>query len=188
MVGNPNHGGMVASAYTMDLRSKIRVVPDFPKPGVSFKDITTLLKDGAALRYVVDRMADHFKDSKVDVILGVESRGFLFGAPLAYKMGTGFVLVRKPGKLPSGIVRASYELEYGSDSLEIHRDAIEPGQRVLLVDDLLATGGTMAAAADLVKQLQGEIAGFAFAVELTYLNGRDKLGDEEILSLVCYDS
>ena len=183
------HVGMVASAYTtMDLRSKIRVVPDFPKPGVSFKDITTLLKDGAALRYVVDRMAEHFEDSKVDVILGVESRGFLFGAPLAYKMGTGFVLVRKPGKLPSSIVRASYELEYGSDTLEIHKDAIEPGQRVLLVDDLLATGGTMAAAADLVKQLRGEIVGFAFAVELTYLKGREKLGDEEILSLVCYDS
>jgi adenine phosphoribosyltransferase len=188
MVGNPSHVGMGASAYSMDLSSKIRVVPDFPKSGVSFKDITTLLKDGAALRYTIDCIAEHYKDSKVDVILGVESRGFLFGAPLAYKMGTGFILVRKPGKLPSSILRASYELEYGSDSLEIHKDAIEPGQRVLLVDDLLATGGTMAAAADLVRQLKGEIAGFAFVVELTYLNGREKLGDAEILSLVQYDS
>lgn len=172
----------------MDLYSKIRVVPDFPKPGVSFKDITTLLKDGEALRYVVDQMAERFADSNVDVILGVESRGFLFGAPLAYKMGTGFVLVRKPGKLPSNTLKASYELEYGSDSLEIHADAIEPGQRVLLVDDLLATGGTMAAAAKLVNDLQGEIAGFAFVVELTYLNGRDKLGDYEIMSMLRYDS
>ncbi|NLJ86177.1 MAG: adenine phosphoribosyltransferase [Firmicutes bacterium] len=172
----------------MDLCSKIRIVPDFPKPGVSFKDITTLLKDGAALRYVVDEMAERFKDSNVDVILGVESRGFLFGAPLAYKMGTGFILVRKPGKLPSETVGVSYDLEYGSDSLEIHRDAIAPGQRVLLVDDLLATGGTMAAAADLVKQLKGEIVGYAFVVELAYLNGRDKLGDYDILSMIRYDS
>jgi adenine phosphoribosyltransferase len=172
----------------MDLYSKIRVVSDFPKPGVSFKDITTLLKDGAALRYVVDQMAERFAHSNVDVILGVESRGFLFGAPLAYKMGTGFVLVRKPGKLPSNILRASYELEYGSDSLEIHKDAIEPGQRVLLVDDLLATGGTMAAAAQLVKELKGEIAGFAFVVELSYLNGRDKLEDYDIMSMLRYDS
>ncbi|NMB25377.1 MAG: adenine phosphoribosyltransferase [Firmicutes bacterium] len=172
----------------MDLYSKIRIVSDFPKPGVSFKDITTLLKDGEALRYVVDQMARRFADSNVDVILGVESRGFLFGAPLAYKMGTGFVLVRKPGKLPSNILRASYELEYGSDSLEIHEDAIEPGQRVLLVDDLLATGGTMAAAAKLVNDLKGEIAGFAFVVELTYLNGRDKLGDYDIMSMLRYDS
>ena len=147
-----------------------------------------MLKDGAALRYVVDQMAERFAHSNVDVILGVESRGFLFGAPLAYKMGTGFVLVRKPGKLPSNILRASYELEYGSDSLEIHKDAIEPGQRVLLVDDLLATGGTMAAAAQLVKELKGEIAGFAFVVELSYLNGRDKLEDYDIMSMLRYDS
>ena len=187
MVGNPSHVGMIASAATMDLRSKIRVIPDFPKPGVSYKDITTLLKDGAALRYVVDLMAEYIADKPVDVIVGVESRGFLFGAPLAYKMGTGFVLVRKPGKLPAETVSVNYELEYGCDSLEIHKDAIEPGQRVLLVDDLLATGGTMLAAADLVKQLKGEITGFAFLVELAYLNGREKLGDYDILTLVTYE-
>ncbi|NLK08033.1 MAG: adenine phosphoribosyltransferase [Firmicutes bacterium] len=172
----------------MDLYSKVRIITDFPKPGVSFKDITTLLKDGEALRHVVDLMAERFSNSDIDVILGIESRGFLFGAPLAYKMGTGFVLVRKPGKLPSNTLKASYELEYGTDSLEIHEDAIQPGQRVLLVDDLLATGGTMAAAAKLVGDLKGEIAGFAFVVELMYLNGRDKLGEYDIMSLLRYDS
>ena len=174
--------------YTMDLYDVVRIIPDFPKPGVSFKDITTLLKNGKALRYVIDQMAEHFQNSDIDVILGVESRGFLFGAPLAYKMGTGFVLVRKPGKLPAHTLKASYELEYGQDTLEIHEDAVQPGQRVLLVDDLLATGGTMAATAKLVRDLKGEIAGYAFVVELTYLNGRDKLGDHEILSMLKYDA
>lgn len=171
----------------MDLRSLIREVPDFPKPGVSFKDITTLLTNGEALRHVVQRMADHFRDKRPDLVVGVESRGFLFGAPLAYELGTGFVLIRKPGKLPADKIRVEYELEYGTDALEIHVDAIRPGQRVLIVDDLLATGGTMEAAARLVEQLQGQIIGFAFLVELTFLNGRRRLGDYEILSLVTYE-
>lgn len=178
--------GRISQLKAMDLRSKIRVVPDFPKPGISFKDITTLLQDGEALRYVIDRMADYYQDKQVDVILGVESRGFLLGAPLAYKLGVGFVLVRKPGKLPAQTVRVEYELEYGKDALEIHADAIQPGQRVLLVDDLLATGGTMRAAAELVRKLRGEIVGFAFLIELVFLQGRARLGDKDIFTLVQY--
>jgi len=171
----------------MDLRALVREVPDFPKPGVSFKDITTVLRNGAALRYVVQTMADHFRPRRPDVIVGVESRGFLLGAPLAYELGVGFVLVRKAGKLPADKISIEYELEYGTDSLEIHTDAIEPGQKVLIVDDLLATGGTMAAAAQLVERLQGEIVGFAFLIELNYLGGRSRLGDYEVLSLIQYD-
>ena len=171
----------------MDLRALVREVPDFPKPGVSFKDITTVLRNGAALRYVVQTMADHFRPRRPDVIVGVESRGFLLGAPLAYELGVGFVLVRKAGKLPADKISIEYELEYGTDSLEIHTDAIEPGQKVLIVDDLLATGGTMAAAAQLVERLQGEIVGFAVLIELTYLGGRSRLGDYEVLSLIQYD-
>ncbi|MFS8524687.1 MAG: adenine phosphoribosyltransferase [Limnochordales bacterium] len=171
----------------MDLRALVREVPDFPKPGVSFKDITTVLRNGAALRYVVQTMADHLRPRRPDVIVGVESRGFLLGAPLAYELGVGFVLVRKAGKLPADKISIEYELEYGTDSLEIHADAIEPGQKVLIVDDLLATGGTMAAAAQLVERLQGEIVGFAFLIELNYLGGRSRLGDYEVLSLIQYD-
>ncbi|HEY8418571.1 MAG TPA: adenine phosphoribosyltransferase [Limnochordales bacterium] len=171
----------------MDLRSLIREVPDFPKPGINFKDITTLLTNGEALRYVIKRMADHFRDKRPERIVGVESRGFLLGAPLAYELGVGFVLIRKPNKLPAAKIRVEYELEYGSDALEIHVDAIQPGQRVLIVDDLLATGGTMQAAARLVEQLQGQIIGYAFLIELAFLNGRRRLGDYEILSLVTYD-
>lgn len=171
----------------MDLRALVREVPDFPKPGVSFKDITTVLRNGAALRYVVQTMAGHFRPRRPDVIVGVESRGFLLGAPLAYELGVGFVLVRKAGKLPADKISIEYELEYGTDSLEIHTDAIEPGQKVLIVDDLLATGGTMAAAAQLVERLQGEIVGFAFLIELKYLGGRSRLGDYEVLSLIQYD-
>lgn len=171
----------------MDLKQMIRVIPDFPQPGISFKDITTVLKDPQGLRYVVQSMADHFRDRGVDLIVGVESRGFLIGAPLAYELGTGFVLVRKPGKLPAATLRVEYEKEYGTDALEIHRDAVQPGQRVLLVDDLLATGGTIAAAAHLVEQLGGEIVGFAFMIELAALGGRAKLGDGEIFTLVRYE-
>jgi len=171
----------------MDLKQMIRVIPDFPQPGISFKDITTVLKDPQGLRYVVRSMADHFRDRGVDLIVGVESRGFLIGAPLAYELGTGFVLVRKPGKLPAATLRVEYEKEYGTDALEIHRDAVQPGQRVLLVDDLLATGGTIAAAAHLVEQLGGEIVGFAFMIELAALGGRAKLGDREIFTLVRYE-
>lgn len=171
----------------MDLRSLIREVPDFPKPGVSFKDVTTLLNDGKALRYAVERMADEFRDERPERIVGVESRGFVLGAPLAYELGIGFVLVRKAGKLPAETIGVTYELEYGHDRLEMHADAIEPGQRVLVVDDLLATGGTMQATAQLVNELQGDILGFSFLIELGYLNGRDKLGDYRAFSLVRYD-
>lgn len=171
----------------MDLRSLIREVPDFPKPGVSFKDVTTLLTDGKALRYAVERMADHFRASTPERIVGVESRGFVLGAPLAYELGIGFVLVRKAGKLPADKIKVTYELEYGDDELEMHVDAIEPGQRVLIVDDLLATGGTMQATASLVNQLQGNIVGYSFLIELAYLNGRERLGDYEALSLIRYD-
>lgn len=171
----------------MDLRALIREVPDFPKPGVNFKDVTTVLTDGQALRYVIKRMVDHFGPHRPDRIVGVESRGFLLGAPLAYELGVGFVLVRKAGKLPAEKISVEYELEYGRDSLEMHVDSIEPGQRVVVVDDLLATGGTMAATAELVERLKGEIIGFGFLIELTYLGGRSRLGDYDILSLVQYD-
>ncbi|MGE5582700.1 MAG: adenine phosphoribosyltransferase [Bacillota bacterium] len=171
----------------MDLKSLIREVPDFPKPGISFKDITTLLKDGRALQYSVDQLAAHFQSAKPDMIVGAESRGFLLGAPLAYRMGCGFVLVRKPGKLPAKVAKVSYDLEYGQDSLEIHLDAIVPGQKVLIVDDLLATGGTISATAKLVKELKGEIVGFAFLIELDALKGREKLFPYEVFSLVHYD-
>lgn len=171
----------------MDYRTLIREVPDFPKKGISFKDITTLLKDGPALRQVTDELAAHFAALKPDVIVGAESRGFLLGAPLAYKMGCGFVVVRKPGKLPAAVAKVSYQLEYGEDSLEIHLDSIKPGQRVLVVDDLLATGGTMQATAELVKKLQGEIVGFAFLIELDDLKGRQKLKPYEVHSLVHYE-
>ncbi|MGI6037585.1 MAG: adenine phosphoribosyltransferase [Limnochordia bacterium] len=170
----------------MDLRTKIREIADFPCPGVSFKDITTLLHDGQALRYVIQEMAKPYSESKPDLIVGVESRGFLFGAPLAYELGVGFGLIRKPNKLPAAVERVEYELEYGTDVLEIHRDAITPGLRVLLVDDLLATGGTIAAAVQLVEKLGGEVMGLSFLVELTYLKGRDKLPGYNIISLVQY--
>ncbi len=171
----------------MDYKSLIREVPDFPKKGISFKDITTLLKDGPALRQVTDELAAHFAALKPDVIVGAESRGFLLGAPLAYKMGCGLVVVRKPGKLPAAVAKVTYQLEYGEDSLEIHLDSIKAGQRVLIVDDLLATGGTMAATAELVKKLQGEIVGFAFLIELDDLKGRQKLEPYEVYSMVHYE-
>lgn len=171
----------------MDLRAHIREIPDFPKAGINFKDITTLLKKPEALRYSIRTMADHFRDRGVEMVVGVESRGFVFGAPLAYDLGAGFVLVRKPGKLPAETIRVEYQLEYGTDALEIHRDAIQPGQRVLLVDDLLATGGTIGAAAQLVKQLGGQVIGLAFLIELLGLGGRQRLNGYEIFSLVQYD-
>jgi adenine phosphoribosyltransferase len=172
----------------MDLKSLIREVPDYPKPGISFKDITTLLKNGEAFRQVIDEFAAHFKDKRPEIVVGAESRGFILGAPLAYKLGCGLVLARKPGKLPAAVARASYSLEYGEDSLEIHLDSIRPGQKVLIVDDLLATGGTISATEKLVKQLKGEITGFAFMIELDFLKGREKLAGYDVLSLVHYDS
>ncbi|MCX7884980.1 MAG: adenine phosphoribosyltransferase [Caloramator sp.] len=171
----------------MDIKQKIRVIEGFPKEGISFKDITTLLSDGEAFKYTIDKMVDQVKDRKIDVVVGPEARGFLLGAPIAYSLGIGFVPVRKPGKLPSDTLRYTYNLEYGTDSLEIHKDAIKPGQRVLVVDDLLATGGTISAVAKLVQQLGGEVVGISFVVELTGLNGREKLEGFDVNSLVKYE-
>lgn len=170
----------------MDLQALVREVPDFPQQGISFKDITPVLRNKEALQYIVQTMADHYKNHRVDMIVGVESRGFLIGAPLAYEMNTGFVIVRKPGKLPAESIRVEYALEYGKDALEIHRDAVQPGERVLVVDDLLATGGTIGASAELVRKLGGDIVGFAFLIELGFLGGRSRLGNHEILSLIRY--
>ncbi len=172
----------------VDLKALIREIPDFPKPGISFKDITTVLKDGAAFRETVKQMAAPFRDRGVQAVVGVESRGFILGAPIAYELGCGFILVRKPGKLPAETISMTYQLEYGSDTLEIHKDAIQPGQKVLLVDDLLATGGTISAAAELVRRLSGEIVGFSFFIELAFLQGRKKLEGYEVHCLVTYDS
>jgi adenine phosphoribosyltransferase len=169
-----------------DLRALIREVPDFPKPGIRFYDITTLLKEPEAFREVVDRMAAQVGDTKVDVVVGMESRGFIFSAPLAYKLGAGFVPVRKLGKLPAETIEVEYELEYGTATLEIHSDAIAQGQRVLIVDDLLATGGTVMGTIELVRRLGGEIAGLSFMVELGALNGREKLDEFEIHALLTY--
>ena len=169
-----------------DLRAKIREVPDFPKPGILFYDITTLLKEPAAFAEVIDRMAEPVKDAGIDVVVGMESRGFIFAAPLAYKLGAGFVPVRKLGKLPAETIEVEYDLEYGTATLEVHRDAIQAGQRVLIVDDLLATGGTVIGTIELVSRLGGEIAGLSFMVELTALKGREKLGEFNIHTLITY--
>lgn len=170
-----------------DLKAKIRVIPDFPQPGVSFKDITTLLQDGPAFREAVKSLAQRVRGHEADLVVGVESRGFLIGAPVAYELGIGVAVIRKPGKLPGETVRVTYEKEYGPDVLELRRDAITAGQRILLIDDLLATGGTMSAAAELVRRLGGEIAGFGFLAELTFLNGRERLGGFPVVSLIRYD-
>jgi len=170
-----------------DLKNLIREVPDFPKPGILFYDITTLLKDKRGLRRIIDGMADHYRNVSADLVLGIEARGFIFAPALAYALGTGFVPVRKPKKLPSECLRVSYDLEYGTDSLEMHRDAIAEGGRVLIVDDLLATGGTAAAVARLVEQAGGTVAGLGFVVELTFLKGRQKLAGYEVYSQLQYD-
>jgi adenine phosphoribosyltransferase len=164
----------------------IRNVPDFPIPGVQFKDITTLLRNGPAFKAVIDGITEQYRDKQVDIVAGVESRGFIFSAPVAYNLGAGLVPIRKPGKLPADTVEISYTLEYGSNSLQMHADAFPRGARVLLVDDLLATGGTIAAAASLVKQIGGEVVGLAFVVELAFLNGRALISDYPIFSLVQY--
>jgi len=169
-----------------DLRAKIREIPDFPKPGILFYDITTLLKDADAFREVIDRMAEMVKDERIDLVVGMESRGFIFAAPLADRLGAGFVPVRKLGKLPAETLEVEYDLEYGTATLEIHRDAIKAGQRVLIVDDLLATGGTVLGTIELVSRLGGEIAGLSFMVELTALEGRAKLGEFAIHTLLAY--
>jgi adenine phosphoribosyltransferase len=171
----------------MDLASTIRSVPDFPIEGILFYDITTLLKNPEALKASVDQLVDHYQDIGVDLIVGMESRGFIFGMPAAYQMGIGFVPVRKPGKLPAETVSESYDLEYGTNTLELHVDAIEKGQKVLIVDDLLATGGTAKATCNLVEKLGGDIVGVAFVIELNFLKGRDKLQGYDVFSLLRYD-
>jgi adenine phosphoribosyltransferase len=168
----------------MDLAKKIRNIPDFPVKGVQFKDITTLLKDADAFQETIDALVDHYIGEDIDLVAAIESRGFIFAAPLAYELDAGFVPIRKPGKLPAEKISASYELEYGTNSLEIHKDAIQPGQRVLLVDDVLATGGSAKAAAELIERLGGKVVGIAFVIDLTYLKGRDKLTGYDIFSLI----
>ena len=170
------------------LKAKIRQVPDFPKPGILYYDITTLLRDPVGLREVLDGLTEPFRDHQIDLVVGIESRGFILGAPVADRLRAGFVPARKPGKLPAGTIQQSYDLEYGSDALEIHQDAIEQGQRVLIVDDLLATGGTARAALDLVRKTGGEIAGMAFLVELQFLGGRARLGDVPLFVALRYTS
>jgi len=169
-----------------DLKTKIRHVPDFPKAGILFYDITTLLQDPAGFRAAIDTLALPFTDQGIDLVVGIESRGFIFGAAVADRIGAGFSPVRKPGKLPSTCVRASYDLEYGSDALEMHDDAVKPGQRVLIVDDLLATGGTARAATELVRRLGGEVHALSFLIELIALNGRAKLEGERVHTAMKY--
>lgn len=170
----------------MDLKSLIRDIPDFPQPGIMFRDITTLLKDPKGLHHTIELLAEKCAAWEPDYIVGMESRGFMFGTPLACKLGAGFVPVRKPGKLPAAVHSQEYALEYGTDRLEIHQDAFEPGSRVLIVDDLIATGGTAAAAAKLVQQTGGTLVGYAFVIELTFLEGRQTLPDAPVVTLIQY--
>jgi adenine phosphoribosyltransferase len=169
------------------LRSKIRDIKDFPSEGILFKDITTLLKDGPAWRFAVDSLASRYQRDRVDLVVGVESRGFIFGGAIAHQLNAGFVPVRKPGKLPGSTISVEYQLEYGRDALAMHEDAVARGQRVLAVDDLLATGGTMAATLRLVEQLGGQVVGVAFMIELAFLHGREKLKNHPVHSLIVYD-
>jgi adenine phosphoribosyltransferase len=170
-----------------DFKSLIREVPDFPKPGILFYDITTLIKDAQGFRGVIDGLRGHYRDTHVDIVLGIEARGFIFAPALAYALNAGFVPVRKPKKLPADCMQVTYDLEYGTDTLEMHRDAISHGNRVLIVDDLLATGGTAAAAARMVEQAGGVVAGLGFVVELTFLSGRKRLAGQDVFSLIQYD-
>jgi adenine phosphoribosyltransferase len=170
-----------------NLKQLIREVPGFPKPGILFYDITTLLKNPTGFRGIIDGLKDHYSGAKVDVVVGIEARGFIFAPALAYALGAGFVPVRKPKKLPAESVSVTYDLEYGTDSLEMHKDALDEGKRVLIVDDLLATGGTAAAAARMVTGLGGEVVGMGFVVELTFLHGRQKLAGYDVFSLLQYD-
>jgi len=170
----------------MDLKSKIRVIPDFPKPGISFKDITTLLSDGKAFRQAIEELAARLKDKNIDIVVGPEARGFILGAPLAYELGAGFVPIRKSGKLPYESYKGEYHLEYGTDKLEMHIDAIKSGQNVAIVDDLLATGGTISTTVDLVQKSGGNVAAITFLIELYELNGRKNLEGYEVISIIQY--
>ncbi len=170
-----------------DLKKLIREIPDYPKPGILFYDITTLLKDKQGFHAVIDRLCAHYAGHKIDLVVGIEARGFIFAPALAYRLGAGFIPVRKPKKLPAKTTQVSYGLEYGTDTLEIHEDAVQKGQNVLLCDDLLATGGTAAAAVQLIRSLGGKVDGAAFAVELSFLRGREKLPGLDVFSLMQYD-
>jgi adenine phosphoribosyltransferase len=170
----------------IDLASLVRNIPDFPMPGIQFKDITTLLRNGPAFIQVIDQLVERYRDQQIDAIAGIESRGFIFSAPLAYKLGVGLVPIRKPGKLPADTYEIEYALEYGTNKLEIHRDAFNPGDRVVVIDDLLATGGTIGAACTLIEQAGGTVAELAFVIELGFLNGREKLEGYPIHSLIQY--
>jgi len=178
---------MTNEANCEPLKQLIRTVPDFPKPGILFYDITTLLKDKTGFAQLIDAFAAYYIGKEIDLVLGIEARGFIFGPALAYRLNAGFVPVRKPKKLPAPVAKVNYDLEYGTDSLEIHLDAIQPGQRVLIVDDLLATGGTMQATVQLVRQLGGEIVSIGFAIELDFLKGRGKFQQYDVFSLLHYD-
>jgi len=177
----------MSSRETIDLATYIRTIPDFPKPGIQFKDISPLLADARAFAASIDRLAERFEGEALDGLAAIEARGFIFAAPLALRLRVGFVPIRKPGKLPHKTISATYELEYGSDSLEMHHDAIKPNGRYLLVDDVLATGGTMSASCDLIRSAGAEVAACAFLIELGYLNGRERLDDVEIFSLIRFE-
>jgi len=178
---------MTTTLSIEDVKARIRAVPDFPKEGIIFRDITTGIKDGEIMRYMIDYLCDQYKEFKIDYIAGIESRGFIFGMPMAYKLGCGFIPIRKPNKLPAETISESYGLEYGTDTIEIHKDAIEKGANVLVVDDLLATGGTAVAACNLVRKVGGNLIGAAFLIELNDLNGREKLQDcGKIVSMLQY--
>ena len=179
--------GSKAAVNCEPLKQLIREVPDFPKKGILFYDITTLLRDKLGFATLIDALAEHYLNKDIDLVLGMEARGFIFGPALAYRLNAGFVPVRKPGKLPAATASLSYDLEYGSNTLEIHRDAIQSGQRVIIVDDLLATGGTAAATVQLAKSLGADVCGVGFVVELDFLNGRDKLKGCDVFSLLHYD-
>jgi len=170
----------------MELAKMIRDVPDFPKEGIIFKDITTLIKDPQAFKEAVDVLGDPYVGQEIELVVAVEARGYIFGAPIALKLGAGFIPVRKAGKLPAEVLREEYELEYGTDAVEMHRDAIQPGQRVLIVDDLIATGGSAAATARLVERLGGEVVGIAFLIELAFLKGVEKLKDYDVFTVIQY--
>ena len=172
----------------LDLKRAIRSVPDFPKKGIVFRDITTLIKDGRLFSHAVDFLSDRYKDSGIDAVVCMESRGFIFGAAIAYRLGAGVVIVRKKGKLPHDTHKEEYELEYGTDALEVHKDAFIPGSRILIVDDLLATGGTAAATARLVKNMDAKVEAIVFLIELSFLNGREKLKGYDVFSLITYES
>ena len=184
---SPSSSSPVTAVEVDRLKKMIREVPDFPKKGILFYDITTLLKDKTGLATLIDKLSEHYISQDVDLVLGMEARGFIFAPALAYRLNAGFVPVRKPGKLPAECVRYDYSLEYGTNTLEVHKDAIQKGQRVLIVDELLATGGTAEATAKLAESLGAKIAGLGFVVELTFLNGRDKLKKYDVMSLLRYD-